>query len=87
MDLIDRSYDFHFLKAHLGRRKSIDIRERSLADFYQQLPDSALGNELRAYYLSYLEEACSELRMPFASSVRNIGLDNLTVVTMTLNMK
>ena len=87
VDLIDRCYNFHLMKAQMDNRKRIDVRERSLADFYRQLPESRLDSEFGQYYLSYLEQACSELKMPFDSRVSHVGPENLTVVSLTLDMK
>ncbi len=87
VDLINKCYDFHFLKAQMDSRKRIDVRERSLADFYEQLPESHSDGDFGQYYLSYLEQACTDLRMPFESRVSHLGPENLTVISLTLDMK
>ena len=73
VDLINKCYDFHFLKAQMDSRKRIDVRERSLADFYEQLPESHSDGDFGQYYLSYLEQACTHFRMPFESRRSHLG--------------
>jgi hypothetical protein len=87
VDLINKCYDFHSLKAQMDSRKRIDVRERSLADFYEKLPESHTDGDFGQYYLSYLEQACTDLRMPFESRVSHLGPENLTVISLTLDMK
>jgi len=84
LDLINRDYDYHAVKVQMERRRSIDVKEHSLADFYRVAGDKEF--QLGPYYLSYLEKACADLRMAFDSSVRHIGPENLTVIRMTLEM-
>jgi len=84
--LINKDYDFHGLKVQLARRKLVDVTERNLAEFYQQLPVASRDTQLGPYYLSYFEKACAQLGMPFDSKVSRIGSENLTVVTIMLNL-
>jgi len=87
VDLINKCYDFHSLKAQMDSRKRINGREHSLADFYEELPESHTAGEFGQYYLSYLRQACMDLRMPFDSCVNHVGPENVTVVSLALDMK
>jgi hypothetical protein len=87
VDLINKCYDFHSLKAQMDNTKRMNGHERSLADFYGDLPESHAAGEFGQYYLGYLQQACMDLRMPFDSRVNHVGPENVTVVSLALDMK
>lgn len=63
----------------------VNIKERSLMDFYKDGPEESAGNtELGLYYLSYLTDECSKVGVHLESMVGQIRESNLTVITLNL---
>ncbi len=73
------------LKKSVDDTKTLNIKQRSLMDFYKEGPDEVAGNtELGLYYLSYLSEECQKVGVHFESLVNQIRESNLTVITLNL---
>jgi len=83
--IFNKETAFADLKKIVDDTRAINLKERSLKEFYQDATDETTGNtELGLYYLSYLSEECQKVGVHFESLVSQIPESNLTVVTLTL---
>ncbi len=82
--LFDREYDYRKLKQEIDDKKGIDLKEKSLFDFYKEIPEQKINTELGLYYLSYLNEACEKQNIHFDTNVSQILQNDLTVITLYL---
>jgi len=73
------------LKKSVDDTKSVNLKQRSLMEFYKEGTSETGGNaELGLYYLSYLSEECQKVGVHFESLVNQIRESNLTVITLNL---
>jgi hypothetical protein len=82
--LYNRESEYRKVKQAIDDKKGINLKKKSLTDFYRQAPDALTNTELGLYYLSYLHEACEKVNVKFDSIVNQIQKSDLTVITMTL---
>ena len=83
--IFNKEAGFLDLKKSVDDTKNLNIKQRSLMDFYKEGPEEASGNtELGLYYLSYLSEECQKVGVHFESLVNQIRESNLTVITLNL---
>ncbi len=83
--IFNKETGFSDLKKSVDDTKNLNIKQRSLLDFYKEGPDDNGGNaELGLYYLSYLSEECQKVGVHFESLVNQIRETNLTVITLNL---
>ncbi|RKX73726.1 MAG: hypothetical protein DRP87_18370 [Spirochaetes bacterium] len=82
--LFNQEYDYETIKKEIDDKIEIDLQEKSLIDFYEQLPDQKKGMELGLYYLSYLQDACKEQNIRFDSFVSRLRSSDLTVINLSL---
>lgn len=75
--------EYQSLRESINTKKILDIKERSLEDFYKDLHDPVAGTELGLYYLSYLSDACDKVGIRFESSVNQVASKDLTVIALT----
>ncbi len=68
----------------LNKKIKAEIREESLANFYQGDSGERLGAGLGLYYLSYLEDACREEKMKFEARIVSDDRREETSVLITL---
>ncbi len=80
--LFNREYDYEDLKKKIENKKDLNISEKSLFDFYQELPEDKKSEELGLFYLSYLNEACEKYHVKFDSNVSDIEDSNLTLIDL-----
>jgi hypothetical protein len=76
--------EYRKMKDHVEKRMDVEVRERSLLDFYQETPEVDFDPELGLYYLSYLNEACGKQNIRFDSKVNQLPRSDLTIITATL---
>ncbi len=82
--LYNKESEYQAVKELFDDRKNIDLKKKSLQDFYKQLPESEANTELGLYYLSYLSEACEKVNVKFESLVNQMQGSDLTVITLGL---
>ena len=82
--LYNRESEYRKVKQVIDDKKGINLKKKSLTDFYKEAPDSLTNTELGLYYLSYLHEACEKVNVKLDSIVNQIQKSDLTVITMSL---
>ncbi|MBN1696688.1 MAG: hypothetical protein JW881_04150 [Spirochaetales bacterium] len=82
--LYNRESEYRKVKQTIDDKKGINLKKKSLTDFYKEAPDKLVNTELGLYYLSYLSEACEKENVRFDSIVNQIPKSDLTVITMNL---
>ena len=82
--LYNRETEYRQIKQIIDDKKGLDLKKKSLTDFYKESPDKVSNTELGLYYLSYLNEACEKVNVRFDSIVNQIQKTDLTVITMNL---
>jgi hypothetical protein len=82
--IYNKETGFADLKKSVDETKSVNLKQRSLQEFYKEGSDEAGNTELGLYYLSYLSEECQKVGIHFESLVSQIRESNLTVITLTL---
>jgi hypothetical protein len=83
--IFNKETGFQDLKKSVDDTKTLNIKQRSLLDFYKEGPDEGAGStDLGLYYLSYLSEECQKVGIHFESLVNQIRESNLTVITLNL---
>jgi hypothetical protein len=82
--LYNRESEYRQIKQIIDDKKGLDLKKKSLTDFYKESPDKLANTELGLYYLSYLNEACEKVNVRFDSIVNQIQKSDLTVITMNL---
>jgi len=83
--IFNKETGFQDLKKSVDDTKTLNIKQRSLLDFYKEGPDEGVGStDLGLYYLSYLSEECQKVGIHFESLVNQIRESNLTVITLNL---
>ncbi|MBN1409786.1 MAG: hypothetical protein JW969_03005 [Spirochaetales bacterium] len=82
--LYNKESEYRSIKQSIEDKKGINLRKKSLTDFYKEAPDSLVNTELGLYYLSYLSEACEKVNVRFDSIVNQIQKSDLTVITLNL---
>jgi hypothetical protein len=84
--LYNQGSEYQTIKETLEDRKSVNLKKKSLQDFYKELPEGEANTELGLYYLSYLSEACEKVNVKFESLVNQIPGSDLTVITLAINL-
>lgn len=82
--LYNRDSEYREMRDKINDKKGLNMREKSLTEFYQQAPASAPNTELGLYYLSYLSEECRKVGIRFESNVHQISNRDLTIITLQL---
>lgn len=82
--IYNRESEYRELKQTVENKKIIDLKEKSLTDFYKGVPEQEMNTELGMYYLSYLSEACDKVNVRFDSIVNQLRNSDLTIITMKL---
>jgi hypothetical protein len=82
--LYNRESEYRQIKQIIDDKKGLDLKKKSLTDFYKESPDKISNTELGLYYLSYLNEACEKVNVRFDSIVNQIQKSDLTVITLNL---
>ncbi len=85
--LFNKEHEYNQLKTQIEDKKGIDLKKKSLFDFYSEIPEGELNTQLGLYYLSYLNEACKKLNIHLDSFVNQVVKDDLTVINLSLHFK
>jgi hypothetical protein len=84
--LYNKESEFASTKQTIDDKKKVNLKDKSLFDFYRELPEDEADTGLGLYYLSYLNEACDKVNIKFESLVNQIKENDLTVITLTLHL-
>lgn len=77
--------DIKYLNRHISEKTNLEIKEKSIRDYYYSNSDvSALEENLGLYYLSYLKEACKRMNIMFDSFVSQSRDKRQTLVHLQL---
>ncbi|MCK5201295.1 MAG: hypothetical protein KAR21_23235, partial [Spirochaetales bacterium] len=85
--LFNKAYEYQKIKIEIEDRNRIDLKGKTLYDFYSKTPEDERNNQLGLFYLSYLNEACNKQNIHFDSFVNHALQNDLTVINMSLNFK
>lgn len=83
--LYNKDDEFQEVKENIDNAKSSNTANKTLIDFYRQLPEGQEGTDLGLYYLSYLDDACKKVNVKFESLVNQFSASDLTVITLNFN--
>ncbi|MCL1928433.1 MAG: hypothetical protein FWG07_06555 [Treponema sp.] len=83
--LYDQDINFIATKETLAQTKSADARRFNLSEFYRKLNKSGNDLDLGMFYLSFLDEACSNMGIKFESMVNQTQFSGMgqTITTLT----
>jgi hypothetical protein len=80
----NREREYNLVREELEQKPAADIRQKSLADFYKQIPAEHVDTELGRYYLSYLQDTCEKQNVRIESSVSQPAHSDLIVMQLSL---
>lgn len=83
--LYNKDDEFQEVKENIDNAKSSNTANKTLIDFYRELPEGQEGTDLGLYYLSYLDDACRKVNVKFDSLVNQYSASDLTVITLNFN--
>jgi hypothetical protein len=83
--IYNRESEYRGLKQSVENKKVLDLKEKSLTDFYRGIPEAEVNTELGLYYLSYLSEACEKVNVRFESLVNQLRNSDLTIIMLKLS--
>ena len=83
--IYNRESEYRELKQSVENKKILDLKEKSLTDFYKGIPEAEVNTELGLYYLSYLSEACDKVNVRFESLVNQLRNSDLTIIMLKLS--
>ncbi|MBN2354021.1 MAG: hypothetical protein JXD23_15720 [Spirochaetales bacterium] len=83
--IYNRESEYRELKQSVENKKILDLKEKSLTDFYRGIPEAEVNTELGLYYLSYLSEACDKVNVRFESLVNQLRNSDLTIIMLKLS--
>ena len=72
------------MKEQIENKIGLDIKRKSLVDFYRRMPQGEADTQLGLYYLSYLHEECGKCNVHLDSHVSEIVASDLTVINLNL---
>lgn len=82
--IYNKDTEYQKLKQEIDNKKSVDVKKKSLIDFYQDESESEFNSDLGMYYLSYMQEACKEQQIYFDSHMDQIADSELNIITLSL---
>ena len=82
--IYNKDTEYQKLKQEIDNKKSVDVKKKSLIDFYQDESESEFNSDLGMYYLSYMQEACKEQQIYFDSHMDQIADRELNIITLSL---
>jgi hypothetical protein len=80
----NKDSEYQKLKQKIADQKTVDIKKKSLIDFYQDESEDEFNSDLGMYYLSYMQEACKEQQIYFDSHMDQIVDSELNIMTLSL---
>jgi hypothetical protein len=83
--LYDQDINYLATRDSIAQSKSADVKRFNLSEFYQKLYQSGNDLDLGIFYLSFLDEACSNMGIKFESMVNQSQSSGtgLTITTLT----
>ncbi len=85
--ILNREYDYKMLKEEIEIRKNLPVNEKGLFDLYTENSGNPSNENLGLAYLSCLDDACRKLNIKFESFVNQIIMDDLPLISLSLNFK
>ncbi|MBN1647135.1 MAG: hypothetical protein JW874_03785 [Spirochaetales bacterium] len=82
--IFNKESEYNAMKERINAKKTLEIKEKTLTDFYNESAETQTNTDLGLYYLSYLSDACKKVSIKFESNVHQIVSSELTVVTLRL---
>jgi hypothetical protein len=82
--IYNREREYNLVREELEQKPAADIRQKSLADFYKQIPPEHMDTELGRYYLSFLQSACEKQNVRIESTVSQPARSDLIVMHLAL---
>jgi len=82
--IFNRAREYQKVKEQIENKAGLDIKEKSLVEFYRRMPPEDIDTELGLYYLSFLHAECSRCNVHLDSRVSEIPARDLTVINLTL---
>ena len=82
--IYNKDVEYQKLKQEIDNKKSVDVKKKSLIDFYQDESENEFNSDLGMYYLSYMQEACKEQQIYFDSHMDQITERELNIITLSL---
>lgn len=84
--LYNKETEYNAVKESIDTKKDIDLKRKSLNDFYAESVDTGTTSEMGLYYLSYLNEECSKVGIRFETFVSQlVSSGDSTVITLKLS--
>jgi hypothetical protein len=82
--LFNRAQEYRKVKEQVENKIGLDLKEKSLVEFYRRMPEAEADTQLGLYYLSYLHEECGKCNVHLDSHVSEIVASDLTVINLNL---
>ncbi len=82
--IFNKDTEYQKLKQEIDSKKFVNIKKKSLIDFYQDESENEFNSDLGMYYLSYMQEACKEQQIYFDSHMDQIADRELNIITLSL---
>jgi hypothetical protein len=87
--LYDQDIHYAATRESVAQSKTADVRRFNLSEFYKKLYTSGSDLELGMFYLSFLDEACSNMGIKFESMVNQSQFSSTgqTITTLTFTLR
>ena len=82
--IYNKDTEYQKLKQEIDSKKAVDVKKKSLIDFYQDESENEFNSDLGMYYLSYMQEACKEQQIYFDSHMDQVIGSELNIITLSL---
>ena len=82
--IFNKESEYNAMREKINSRKTLEIKEKSLQEFYSDSSEVQTNTDLGMYYLSYLSDACRHENVKFESNVHQIISSDLTVINLKL---
>jgi hypothetical protein len=82
--LFNRAEEYRKVKAQIEDKLALDIKKKSLLEFYRTMPEGEVGVELGLYYLSFLQAECARCDVHLESYVSEVPARDLMVISLQL---
>jgi len=84
LSIYNNASDYTNLKNNIDNKKGLNIKRKSLTDFYRDVSQEGGSSDLGLYYLSYLSEECTKVGIHFESLVSQIKESEQSVITLSI---
>jgi hypothetical protein len=82
--VFNRAREYQRIKERIEDKLALDIKERSLVEFYRKIQPEDLDSELGLYYLSFLSGECAKCNVHMESRVSEIPSSDLMLINLNL---